>query len=198
MDISSFSVASESTDYAKMRQDMFAKTDSDSDGQLSLEEFSAAKPAGPPAGASSESTPAGASSGAAAGAAPTASEVFDTLDVNEDGFVSQSELAAGSAQMPPPPPPPSSESSQSLLSSDTLNQLLQVLQSDDSSTEETDDSLVAMLSENDEAAEDLAVEDDVLELIQDGITAYQNATNAYATSQSAATMTSAQQTYAAV
>jgi hypothetical protein len=95
-------------------EEMFAKMDSDGDGQVTLSEFEDAAPPTPPAG----SPPA--QGGAGGGGAPppaasssSSSQTYDPADTNEDGTVSETERQAYAAKHPtqqdtakPPPPPP--------------------------------------------------------------------------------------------
>ncbi|MCB2185047.1 MAG: EF-hand domain-containing protein [Deltaproteobacteria bacterium] len=70
-------------------QEQLAQGDADSDGQLSNDELmNILQSMGPPPGA-------GQAGGMAKGGGPNASQMFDSLDTNEDGVVSQEEFLAG-------------------------------------------------------------------------------------------------------
>lgn len=97
-------------------EEMFAKMDSDGDGQVTLSEFEDAAPPAPPQGGAGGPPPAGAGGGGGAAAAGSASSTsYDPADSNEDGTVSEQERQAYAAkhptqqaqgQQPPPPPKP--------------------------------------------------------------------------------------------
>lgn len=88
--------------YAQRREEMFSKIDSDGDGQVSLEEFSAAKPADAPEDSSSK--------------------IFAEMDANGDGSVSEDEFASSA-----PPPPPGGAG---MMNSEMLAALLESMDTD--------------------------------------------------------------------
>lgn len=160
-------------DYAEQRKNMFKSADTDSDGQLTIEEFSAAKPANAPAGG------------------PSSSEIFASLDADEDGYLSEREVESGKTPPPPPPGPPPSDSSSdetSLLSTDMLSQILQALEeslsdtysiseSDDEDTTTTEAKKVDSESEDDSETSD--IEEDILSLIQEELENYRGLANPF-------------------
>lgn len=78
--------------------DMFAKLDTDGDGQLSRAEFEAGKPKGGeggPRGAGGPHGPPPAASSSASTSTSSTSTTYDPLDVNQDGTVSPIERLAG-------------------------------------------------------------------------------------------------------
>lgn len=96
--------------------DLLSKSDADGNGSLSLEEFSAAGPKG----ASSDKS----------------AEIFGQIDSDEDGEVTEDELAAfGETHRPdgPPPPPPSS-SGDAASGTSSMADVLAELSSDDDET----------------------------------------------------------------
>ncbi|WP_206201928.1 EF-hand domain-containing protein [Terasakiella sp. SH-1] len=170
-----------SIDHAKMRQEMFNKIDTDGDGQFSLEEFEAAKPADAPEDA------------------PSASEMFSQIDSDGDGFVSEEEFG----KAPPPPPPPGGGG---MMGSDMMSSLLQALEEYSSTTEseEEDDSETTTVSETDEESEtSTTTEADILELIQSEMenfrnSAFSQAQNAYSNASGLGAMFAQQQTLASL
>ena len=143
----------------------FSDLDSDSSGSLSSEEMAAMAPPPPPSQdqapnteladalikaldtdgdgvVSSDELSNGLSS---AGSSADSKEIFSALDKNQDGSVSQEEMAAALA---PPPPPPQQVSSEELFSqldtdgdgSITTSELSSALQASNSSTTSTDSS----------------------------------------------------------
>jgi len=121
----------ESVDHAEMAANLLADADADGDGALTLEEFEAARPSGPPPGGPRMTLSFESSS--TEGSSETAEEeqTYDAADANQDGVISMSELLT-SLQ--------SSESKASGFStevSDLLQQLLDKLTSETSSTAET-------------------------------------------------------------
>ncbi|SCA57594.1 hypothetical protein MTBPR1_60107 [Candidatus Terasakiella magnetica] len=168
-----------SIDHAQRRQDMFSKIDTDGDGQFSLEEFEAAKPADAPADA------------------PAASEIFSQMDADGDGSVSEEEFS----KMPPPPPPPPSGGS-GMMGGDMLSSLLQALEDASSNLSEDDDDSESStaFSEESEETDSSSTEENILELLQQELQNFRNsahaqANNAYADASSLSTMLSAQQTF---
>lgn len=103
------SVMGDSTDVSSAVDSLVSAADSDGDGAISGDEFTAmaeaSRPQGPSGPPPSESADAGDSTSTStstsggllsgAGGSSTTSEVFDTLDTNEDGVVSAAELVAG-------------------------------------------------------------------------------------------------------
>lgn len=158
-EISSYSATAASYDYAQARRDMFSNADSDGDAKLSIEEFIAAKPADAPEGG------------------PDSSEIFASLDTDEDGYLTEEEMAAGGPPRggPPPGPPPNGDSEE-LLSTDMLSQLLQAIEEGLSSSETESASTTEETDESDTSD----VEDDILSLIQEELENYRNSSSPYA------------------
>lgn len=82
------------------------RMDSDSDGKVTEQEFTAAAPSKPPAGGKPQGTPpaGGGGGGGKAGAAASgssSSETYDAADANEDGTVTEQERQAYQAKHPP-------------------------------------------------------------------------------------------------
>lgn len=176
--VSSISSAlSSAIDYARMQKDLFAKADSDGDGELSLTEFGAAKPADAPV------------------EGPTSSELFANLDSDQDGSLTEEEMQAGAKKMGPPPGgmPPAQG-----LSDDSVKTLLELL------AEELEESLTQIASDEEEASEEATSaaqaedgsetaaevsdeeEEKALALIQQVIDDYRNAQASYMSAQNLA------------
>ena len=108
MSISSIGGSKAASMMQQMRERMFTQADSDQSGGLSLGEFKAAAkqggppPGGPPPGGPPPGGAAGSAQGAANAAGTVASSaldsVFNALDADGDGTVSQAELSAGDSQ----------------------------------------------------------------------------------------------------
>lgn len=113
MSISSIGGSNAASMMQQMRERMFAQADSDQSGGLTLDEFKTAAKAGgpppggrPPGGPPPGGPPPGAAAGSAQGSANAAGteassaldSVFNALDTDGDGTVSQAELAAGESQ----------------------------------------------------------------------------------------------------
>lgn len=166
------SAMSGAVDFAQMQKQLLKRADSDGDNLLSLDEFEAAKPADAPADG------------------PSSSEIFNNLDADQDGYLTEQELADGAEKMGPPPggPPPQA------LSEDSVKTLLELLAEElektatsvssdgsdkaASSTEETDEteSVSAAASAEDE-------EEKALALIQQFIDEYRSAQASYLSAQ---------------
>lgn len=176
--VSSISSAlSSAIDYARMQKEMFAKADSDGDGELSLTEFEAAKPADAPVNG------------------PSSSELFTNLNSDQDGSLTEEEMQAGAKKMGPPPGgmPPAQG-----LSEDSVKTLLELL------AEELEESLTQIASDEDEASEEAVSaaqaedesetaaevsdeeEEKALALIQQLIDDYRNAQASYMSAQNLA------------
>ncbi|NVK17128.1 MAG: hypothetical protein HWE30_00380 [Methylocystaceae bacterium] len=160
-EISAYSATAASYDYAQARRDMFSNADSDGDSKLSIEEFIAAKPADAPEGG------------------PDSSEIFASLDTDEDGFLTESEMEAGGPPPGPPPGPPRSGDSEDLLSTDMLSLLLQAIE-ENLSTSETDETESATATEETDESNTSDIEDDILSLIQEELENYRNSSSPYA------------------
>ncbi len=132
MSISSIGGSNAASMMQQMRERMFTQADSDQSGGLSVNEFKAAArqggppPGGPPPGGAPQGPPpggaprggaAGSAQGAANAAGTAASSalesVFNALDADGDGTVSQAELSSGDSQ-----------GSQGAFSSDAMSALL--------------------------------------------------------------------------
>ncbi len=147
-------------DHAQRRQEMFAKIDSDGDGQFSLEEFEAAKPANAPADA------------------PAAADIFSEIDADGDGFVSEDEFAAA-----PPPPPPPPGGGKGLLEEDTLSAILAALEEASTSVAEDDETTIESLTASEEENKFSEItEENILELIQQELENYRNSSYSQASS----------------
>lgn len=99
--------------------DLLSKSDADGNGSLSLDEFSAAGPKG----ASSDKS----------------AEIFGEIDSDEDGEVTEDELAAFAETRRPdgPPPPPPSSSGGAASGTSSLADMLAELSSDEDETSST-------------------------------------------------------------
>lgn len=170
------STMSSTVDFARMQKQLLQKADSDGDSRLSLSEFEAAKPADAPAGGRSSS------------------EIFSTLDADQDGYLTEQELVDGAEKMGPPPGPPPSTSQG--LSEDSVKTLLELLaeeleKSAASATSDSDDTTAASSEETDEtesaSASAAAAADDeeekTLALIQQFINEYRSAQASYLSAQ---------------
>jgi Ca2+-binding EF-hand superfamily protein len=118
MSISSIGGSNAASMMQQMRERLFTQADSNQSGGLSLDEFkAAAKPGGPPPGGPPPGGAAGSAQGTANAAGTAASSaldsMFNALDTDGDGSVSQAELAAGESQR-----------SQGAISSDGMSALL--------------------------------------------------------------------------
>ncbi|GGJ32737.1 hypothetical protein GCM10011320_45460 [Neoroseomonas lacus] len=103
MSISSIGRSNAASMMQQMRERMFTQADSDQSGGLSLDEFkAAAKQGGPPPGGPPPGGAAGSAQGSANAAGTVASSaldsVFNALDTDGDGTVSQAELSARESQ----------------------------------------------------------------------------------------------------
>ncbi len=123
-----------------MIQTMFAKTDTDANGSLTLEEFKAGGP-------DKAQAPVG---------GPTAKDIFAKADVDGDGSVTEAEFTTlieeGPKRRPPPRPKPQ-------MSDDMTMQILEMLQSDDISSDDASESttstvLAELLEALDSSSED--------------------------------------------
>ncbi|MBR0679371.1 hypothetical protein GXW74_02640 [Roseomonas eburnea] len=89
-----------------MRERMFARADSDGSGGLSVDEFKAMGPppggpppgGPPPGGAGAASSTEGSANAAATSESDAVQSLFNSLDTDGDGTVSQAELEAGRSQ----------------------------------------------------------------------------------------------------
>lgn len=143
--------SSGSVDFAKMRQEMFRKIDSDGDGQFSLEEFEAAKPANAPE------------------AAPAANDIFAEMDADSDGSVTEEEFLNAA-----PPAPPLS-GGMGMMGSDMLSTLLEALEARLTSSSDDEDRDNTTASATDEETETSEVtEEDILKLVQQEMEKYRN------------------------
>jgi len=109
MTVSSLGSASS---FAVMRQQLFQKTDADSSGSLSLEEFKA----GAPQGAE------GASATKASSTAPSLEDIFSQMDTDGDGSVTQAEFDSFK-----PPKPDGSTASLLSMSGESGSALIELL-----------------------------------------------------------------------
>lgn len=140
MSISSIGGSNAASMMQQMRERMFTQADSDQSGGLSLDEFKAAAKQGgpppggpPPGGPPPGGPPPGGAAGSAQGSANVAGteassaleSVFNALDTDGDGTVSQAELAAGESQ-----------NGQGAFSSDAMSTLLSA--QEQSSTDQTE------------------------------------------------------------
>jgi len=209
--------SSSTADVSRLRQDLLAQTEPKTNSTQTPEANTAAQSATAtttaeavaPAGTMA-AAPAGTSGAAPAGAAVTASagaasaeteEVFDDLDINEDGIVSASERAAGEASLSSSSSATKTtetlSSTQSLMSENTLSQLFQAVKdSSEPATEDEDAVALQTLTNQTDSADDAeAVDDKVLTMIQDSLGAQKQANQAYSNAQTIAA--SAQQLSAA-
>jgi len=161
--------SSTALDYARQRrEEMFAQIDSDSDGQFTLEEFEAAKPADAPAGGASSS------------------DLFSQMDSDGDGSVTEEEFA----NAPPPPPPPPG----GMMGGGMMSALLEALEeSSTTTTDEDDDTTSVSTTDETDDSETASTEEDILELIQQELeeyrnSAYSDASSAYANAANLATL----------
>lgn len=125
-------------------QTMFAKTDTDANGSLTLEEFKAGAP-------DKSQAPVG---------APPIEEVFAEADIDGDGSLTEAEMTTMMENRPKGPPPPRPQ-----MSDDTISTLLELLQSSDetettSASIETDTSTNALLTELLETLSSISGEED--------------------------------------
>ena len=169
--------SSASSEYAKRLQEMFNNIDTDGDGQFSLEEFTAAKPANAPSDG------------------PDSSEIFAEIDSDGDGFITEEEFAAA----PPPPPPPlgSGGGQGGFLDEETLSTLLSALE--EYSTSSTEEEVDETSSEQDDETDTTEVsEEDIRELLQDALeyrnAAFTQASSAYANTNELTSIVAQQQT----
>lgn len=164
------SAMSGAVDFAQMQKQLLKRADSDGDSRLSLSEFEAAKPADAPADG------------------PSSSEIFNKLDADQDGYLTEQELVDGAEKMGPPPGPPPSTSQG--LSEDSVKTLLELLaeeleESTASAKSESTDTTAASTEETDEtesASASAAAEDEeqkALALIQQFIDEYRSAQASY-------------------
>ncbi|WP_417821433.1 EF-hand domain-containing protein [Terasakiella sp.] len=160
--------SSSALDYARQRrEEMFAKIDSDGDGQFTLEEFEAAKPADAPTGG------------------PSSAELFSQMDSDGDGSVSEEEFANAA---PPPPPPPGG-----MMGGGMMSALLEALQESSTTTNDEDDTTTVSSTDDTDESESTSTEEDILELIQKELeqyrnSAYSDASSAYANAANLATL----------
>jgi len=168
-------------DFAQMQKQLLKRADSDGDNRLSLTEFESAKPKDAPSDG------------------PSSSEIFNSLDANQDGYLTEEELTAGAEKMGPPPggmPPAPTQS----LSEDGLKSLLDLLaeelknseetssdttsSSDSTASSDTTVSSAGATDESESAAQSGRDEEEkALELIQQFITEYRSAQASYMSAQ---------------
>lgn len=159
-----------SVDFAQMQKQLLKRADSDGDNRLSLSEFEAAKPKDAPSDA------------------PSSSEIFGSLDSDQDGYLTEQELGAGAEKMGPPPggpPPPPPQN----LSEDGLKSLLELLSEEldaqsESTSSDTATSSTGTVDESESAAQSTNDEEEkALALIQQFINEYRGAQASYMSAQ---------------